>query len=164
MKTLLFVLLIAVVMAACSRNPQTGNEAGLINNSLISDTTGLAAFNAWKLERLYEKADRSNNHADSAAAHVVKRSGAKAVNRKASPSDYGSGTLSTVSENAAKAPVKKGWSKAAKGAAIGGASGAVVGAVVNKRNRIAGGVIGGIVGAGVGFGVGRTMDKKDGRY
>lgn len=67
-------------------------------------------------------------------------------------------------ETATAAPVKKGWSKAAKGAAIGAGAGAVAGAIINKRNRAVGAVIGGVIGGGVGYGIGRAKDKKDGRY
>ena len=74
-----------------------------------------------------------------------------------------SGTINSESSETAKAPVKKGISKAAKGAVIGGVVGAVGGAIINKDNRVVGAVIGGVIGAGGGYGIGRGMDKKDGR-
>jgi hypothetical protein len=162
MKTYLLVLVIAVLMTACNSNPKTSNDTGYMRSESVTDTTGLAAFNAWKAqESLKQTTGRSTNRTP--LRHVTRRTSPTTPGRKIEEKDSGSGTLSTVSENAAKAPVKKGWSKAAKGAAIGGASGAIAGAVINKRNRVAGAVIGGIAGAGVGYGVGRTMDKKDGR-
>lgn len=106
------------------------------------DPAELAQYNAWKAEK--EKP-------------LVKKPQAKrSVN-------YQSPKMVSESQNTAKAPEKKGWSKAAKGAVIGAGSGAVIGAVINKRNRAVGGVIGGVLGGGVGYGIGRGMDKKDGR-
>jgi hypothetical protein len=105
------------------------------------DATELAQFKAWK--------------AESEKPVVQKNSTRRSVN-------YQSPKMISESQSPAKAAVKKGWSKAAKGAVIGAASGAVIGAVVNKRNRAIGAVIGGVVGGGVGYGIGRTIDKKDG--
>ena len=106
------------------------------------DAAELAQYQAWKAE----------NEKPVVQKTPVRRS----VN-------YQSPKMVSQSENPAKAPEKKGWSKAAKGAVIGGGSGAVLGAVINKRNRAIGAVIGGVIGGGVGYGIGRGMDKKDGR-
>lgn len=106
------------------------------------DATELAQFKAWKAE-----ADKP----------VVSKTYAK---RNAV---YQSPKMVSQTEYPAKAPEKKGWSKAAKGAVIGAGSGAVIGAVINKRNRAVGGVVGAVIGGGVGYGIGRGMDKKDGR-
>ena len=71
--------------------------------------------------------------------------------------------MSSESSNTAKAPQKKGISKAAKGAVMGGVVGAIGGAVLDKKNPVMGAVLGGILGGGTGYGVGHGMDKKDGR-
>ncbi len=156
------------------------------------DTVGLAQFQQWKaqneLSSQQEYKEALNNEGDNytAAAPVkkVKTVYRKPVHRPAAtvaslPSSTATtnsssasttattadnGTMSSESANTAKAPVKEGWSKAAKGSVIGGVGGAVAGAVINKNNRAVGAVIGGIIGAGGGYAIGRGMDKKDGRY
>ena len=130
---------VAVVMASCKGGSSTKGVS-------TQDTTGLAAFNAWKMEN---------------QTPVAPVASTKTVKRQTSSN----GSISSSSTHEAQTTTqKKGWSKSAKGAVIGGASGAVLGAVINKRNRVAGGVIGGILGGGVGYGIGRSKDKKDGRY
>lgn len=131
---------LAVVLVACKSNP---SAVPVMNQ----DTTGLAQFQAWKIQ------------SQAPAPVIVYRD--RVVSAKKSSN---SGSMTSSSTNEAKTATKKGWSKAAKGAAIGGASGAILGAVVNKRNRVVGGVLGGILGGGIGYGIGRSKDKKDGRY
>lgn len=175
MKRLLSVLSIAAVMAACN-HPRTGIDSFVVSPNdkapaTTIDTTGLAQFQAWKAQHelanvnTYRLADQAIAAAPKkayTAAHKTAKSHTAAYTHRHATN--ASGTMTSESGNTAKAPVKKGWSKAAKGAAIGGGSGAVIGAVVNKKNRAAGAVIGGVVGGGVGYGIGRSMDKKDGRY
>jgi pantothenate kinase len=72
--------------------------------------------------------------------------------------------MSSSTTNEAKAPEKKGWSKAAKYGVIGGGTGVVLGAVINKKNRVVGGTVGGVVLGGLGYLLGRSKDKKEGRY
>ena len=112
------------------------------NSGMKVDATELAQYKAWKTEN--EKSVVSKNSAS--------RSG-----------NYQSPKMISQSEYPAKAPAKKGWSKAAKGTVIGAGSGAILGAIINKRNRAAGAAIGGVLGGGVGYGIGRSIDKKDGR-
>ena len=162
MKRILSIVGVTAVMAACNSNPQPGvgntNVAAAPTSVVtLTDTTGLAEFQAWKAQKTYAAANTVVYVPVQKAATRSTRSTATAKRK----TNYGS--ASTQTQYPAK-PAKKGWSKAAKGAAIGAGSGAVIGAVVNKRNRVVGGVIGGVVGAGVGYGIGRHMDKKDGRY
>ncbi len=157
------------------------------------DTTGLAQFQEWKAQQqAVTETKQTSQPVHYVAAAPVKKvkkvytnpvpgkqetaatSTAGATEAKSFPERNSTSrddadsahnaVISSESSNTAQAPVKKGWSKAAKGAAIGAGSGAVVGAVVNKKNRAVGGVIGGIIGAGGGYVIGRGMDKKDGRY
>jgi hypothetical protein len=106
------------------------------------DATELAQYKAWK--------------AENEMPVLSKPSAKRTVN-------YQSPKMVSQSEYPAKAPAKKGWSKAAKGTVIGAGSGAILGAIINKRNRAMGAVIGGVLGGGVGYGIGRSIDKKDGR-
>lgn len=149
MKRILPILAIltvtAILFTACSRN------AGADTNVSYADTVGLAQYRNWQMQQQMQPVQQKVVYVP------VKKT-------TTASSDYGSGSMNSVSQNNAKTTEKKGWSKAAKGAAIGGGSGAVIGAVVNKKNRVAGGVIGGVVGAGVGYLIGRSKDKKDGRY
>jgi hypothetical protein len=185
MKRILPFLSIAVVLAACSNNAKTNTDAVASvteqAQALKVDTTGLAEFQNWKLQQqIAEIQTPAQPAVQYAAAAPVKkakktyRPAAKvveqappAVSSPATESSTNNGedvAMSSESTNAAEAPEKKGWSKAAKGAAIGGATGAAAGAVINKKNRAVGAVIGGVLGAGGGYVIGRGMDKKDGRY
>jgi hypothetical protein len=107
------------------------------------NATELAEFNAWKAEN-----EKSVVQKESVSRKVV---------------NYQSPKMVSESQNPAKTPEKKGWSKAAKGAVIGAGSGAILGAVINKRNRAVDAVVGGVLGGGAGYGIGRSIDKKDGR-
>lgn len=145
-KVLPFIIIItsiAVLMAACNRNPVTTRTVS------YEDTVGFAQFQSWKT---------MNERWDPNDAFVT-----KAIVKKSRSSNK-SGSMSSSSTNNAKIAKKKGWSKAAKYSVIGGGGGAILGAVINKRNRVAGGIIGGILGGGVGYGVGRSQDRKDGRF
>jgi len=168
MKKALTVITIAAVMAACNSNPEPGVGHANVAAVKVSDTVGLAEYQVWKAQK--EMADfneykQSKNSiaAYSAPRKVSKSSSAGAVKAKSRSVQSGSGSATTTTSYPAKAPEKKGWSKAAKGTAIGAGGGAVIGAVVNKRNRAVGAVIGGVAGGAVGYGIGRHMDKKDGR-
>ena len=133
---------IAVVIAACKSAPFTAQQLSL------TDTTGFAQFQAWKVMNEQEANKAVNKNV------TVKK--ARSVNK--------SGSMTSSSTNNAMVAKKKGWSKAAKYSIIGGGSGAILGAVINKRNRVAGGIIGGVLGGGLGYVFGRSQDKKDGRY
>jgi hypothetical protein len=180
MKKILFALSTVAVMASCSNdNPRTAAETKVI--SPVTDTTGLAQFQAWKAQNelaVANQAAQQNLAATEPVKEVVKervvyvdRPAAKkktSTAKRSGSSNAGSSSGSTEGVNnstSGNTPAKKeGWSKAAKGAVIGGVGGAVIGGVVNKRNRGAGAVIGGVLGAGAGYGIGRSKDKKDGRY
>lgn len=154
---LTIVAVLAVLMVSCKS--KTTADATTMK---YSDTLGLAQFQQWKIQN---ELAATEDYQKSAVATAPKARATSAVRRTSSGS-RNNGTWSNTSEssNAAKAPAKKGWSKAAKGAVIGGVAGAVGGAVINKKNRGLGAVIGGVAGGAVGYGIGRHMDKKDGRY
>jgi hypothetical protein len=175
MKKFFSFLTMAVVMTtACKNNSKSNAEARLKayqdSVTLANDTAGLAQFQQWKAQNeLGEQQEVEQQDQQMAVAAAQPRSYAparKTTTKRSGTSSSGNsnrGTASSGSGNTAKAPVKKGWSKAAKGAAIGTAGGAVVGAVVNKKNRVVGGVVGGVLGGAAGYGIGRSKDKKDGR-
>jgi thiamine pyrophosphate-dependent acetolactate synthase large subunit-like protein len=155
--TLSIVTLFTVLITACNRKPGTALED--TKGLSYSDTVGLAEFQDWKAqnERLKAiEAYKQNEYATQAVSRTTARKRSTAASQ--------SGSMSSGTENQAKATEKKGWSKAAKGAVIGAGSGAILGAVINKRNRAVGAAIGGVIGGGVGYGIGRSRDKKDGRY
>ncbi len=154
--TLSILTLFTVWFTACNNKPGTTLEN--TKGFFYTDTVGLAEFQDWKAqhERLKAiEAYKQNEYATQAVTRSTPRKRSTATQR---------GSLSSGTENQAKAAKKKGWSKAAKGAAIGAGSGAILGAVINKRNRAVGAAIGGVIGGGVGYGIGRSKDKKDGRY
>lgn len=189
MKKILLSSIIAISAVACNTNPDKKTDVALQQTaqSTAADTTGLAAYNAWKAQN--ELASIQSVEQPQAVAStpkvrtVVKQvpvytapkrsssSGNTSTNSNSSSkednsntnSGAGNGTASNGSGETVKTEKKEGWSKAAKGAVIGGVAGAAGGAVINKKNRVLGGVIGGVVGAAGGYGIGRTMDRKDGR-
>lgn len=180
MKRMVSIFTIAVLLAACTSttNPKANEEAALqaFKDSLrlAADTAGLADFQAWKAQNELTDPNQYNQASQIAAVAPVvapvKRSTrsyepARRTYRNNSTASRGRG-YSGASESAypAKAPAKRGWSKAAKGTVIGAGGGAVLGAVIHKRNRAVGAVAGGVLGGGVGYGIGRKMDKRDGRY
>jgi hypothetical protein len=150
---LAFTAVAAIIMVSCKNSTSASQQISPY------DTIGLSAFQSWKLQQ-YQEAMNMNT----VPVATVVTTPAKKVSYAKSNTGSSSGSMNTTSTHAAKAPVKKGMSKAAKGAIIGGAGGAVLGAVINKRNRVAGGVIGAVLGAGGGYVLGRSKDKKDGRY
>jgi phage tail tape-measure protein len=182
MKQFLPVLSLAILMTACTDTTPKGAEtatAPAVQPAPVytPDTAGLADFQQWKAANElaevteYKKAVAAANA--SAPVKRTKRTYAAPVAKQTSPAPTSEnsgtgtadqGTMSSESDNTAKAAEKKGWSKAAKGTAIGAGAGAAAGAVINKKNRVVGGVIGGVVGGAVGYGIGRKMDKNDGRY
>jgi hypothetical protein len=141
---------IAVVMAACNRNPVTTQTVP------YNDTAGFAQFQAWKA--MNERLDP--NEVFGATTTTL---GTNATLKKTSTL-HKTGSMTSASTHNAKITKKKGWSKAATYSAIGGGTGIVLGAIINKRNRVLGGIIGGVLGGGIGYGVGRSQDKKDGRF
>ncbi|MBD0376081.1 MAG: glycine zipper 2TM domain-containing protein [Flavisolibacter sp.] len=175
MKKLITALSLATLLVACgSKQDKVAAENAKLQAykdslRLATDTAGLAQYQQWKAQHElsdpseYNQTNQNNAATAPETRTVVKYVPVSKTKSSSRSKSYGSGSMSSTSGNTAKAPAKKGWSKAAKGAAIGGGAGAVVGAVVNKKSRVAGGVIGGAVGAGVGYGIGRHMDKKDGR-
>ena len=167
MKKTLSVFTIAAVMAACNSNPQK-QGVGAAGVS-APDTAGLSEYKAWKTQKEMAEFNAYQQSKNAIAYNSIEREPvAKAPVRKAtarkSTAKSGNGAATTTTSYPAKAPAKKGWSKAAKGTAIGAGGGAILGAVINKRNRAVGAVIGGVAGGAVGYGIGRHMDKKDGRY
>ena len=184
MKRILPYLSVAVILTACGNNAKTDSAAitPVVDQaqSVKTDTTGLAEFQMWKLQQQIAEvetpAEPAVQYAAAAPVKKVKKSyrpatkvteqapEAVAPNSESNSNSAGDVGMSSESGNAAEAPAKKGWSKAAKGAVIGGATGAAAGAVINKKNRAVGAVIGGVLGAGGGYVIGRDMDKKDGRY
>lgn len=169
MKKTLSVITIAIAMAACNSNPQQPIGNANVAASKVSDTVGLAEYQAWKAQKDMADFNEYKQSKNSIASYTAPRKAVKSSPARTTKSatrkvQSGNGSASTTTSYPAKAPEKKGWSKAAKGTAIGAGSGAVIGAVVNKRNRAVGAVIGGVAGGAVGYGIGRHMDKKDGRY
>lgn len=172
MKRFLPFLSIALFAAACNTAPEKTLSQSAQQNA---DTSGLSAFNEWKMQQAYIQMQEAENTVQYAAPvkkqavkkTAVKSSGAKTSSGSASrPVDNSNDKIVLDNENAneAKAEEKKGWSKAAKGAVIGGVAGAAGGAAIHKKNRVVGAVVGAVIGAGGGYAVGRGMDKKDGRY
>lgn len=190
MKKLLPVLGFTLLMAACNTMPEQKADAVQHTQQTLPqpDTTGMAAFNAWKAQNelasvnAYQQTQQTQS-APEKTKTVVKyvpvkqattskpvarttsstNSPSTSETKSGSSTDNGNGTVSNGSGETAQVEKKEGWSKAAKGAVIGGVAGAAGGAVINKKNRVAGAVIGGVIGAAGGYGIGRTMDKKDGR-
>ena len=186
MKPFIPIFSVAILMVACKNNsgPDVqSNTASTVQTvpAYNPDTVGLAKFQEWKMANELADVKEYNKPVAqyTAPAPVKKRpkvyKAPKPVTTNtttlpeqssgnATSGNTESGEMSSETSNTAKAPEKKGWSKAAKGTAIGAGAGAVAGAVIGKKNRVVGGVIGGVVGGAVGYGVGRHMDKKDGRY
>lgn len=187
-KLLPFLSLALFTAAACNTAPEKKSSVSPVEHSAITapveDTTGMAAFKAWKAQNELSAIQQFQQVQPQAVAQkpAVKRTSSSApvkkatapVKRSSTPaSSSGSSDNSSANGNTgtdtqgtgdiAKATKKEGWSKAAKGAVIGGVAGAAGGAVINKKNRVLGAVIGGVIGAAGGYGIGRTMDKKDGR-
>jgi len=187
MKKLLPFFGITILMAACNAVPEQKAAVQSAQQTLSQpDTTGLAAYNAWKAQNelasanAYQQSQQAAQPATEKTRTIVKyvpvkSSSSKPVSHSSSSSSSseqtssgnstssGSGSMSNESSETAKVEKKEGWSKAAKGAVIGGVAGAAGGAIINKKNRVVGAVIGGVLGAAGGYGIGRTMDKKDGR-
>lgn len=189
MKKILLSSIIAISAVACNTNPDKKTDVALQQTaqSTAADTTGLAAYNAWKAQN--ELASIQSVEQPQAVAStpkvrtVVKQVPVNTAAKRSTPSSSntsansnssskednsntnsgaGNGTASNGTGETVKTEKKEGWSKAAKGAVIGGVAGAAGGAVINKKNRVLGAVIGGVVGAAGGYGIGRTMDRKDG--
>lgn len=142
------LLVLSFLMISC------GNKSGTAGISTPSaDTSGLADFQSWRKQQEFasQYAIYQQNLNKNRSAGAVQSKKARSATR----------VLSNTSSYPAKAPEKKGWSKAAKGTVIGAASGAALGAVIAKKNRALGAVIGGVAGGGIGYGIGRHLDKKD---
>lgn len=154
MKVQTLVLGAMIFIASCNTHPQADGNRSSDSTKLNADTTGLAAYNAWKAQN--ELGVKNEE------VHQSEKSDSKsATNTNHSSSNKSASNNSTASTGTTQ---KKGWSKTAKGAVIGGVVGAGTGAVINKKNRAAGAVIGGVIGAGTGAVIGNQMDKKDGRH
>lgn len=186
MKKLLPILgITALTAVACNPLPNQTDSAQAVQQKVSQpDTTGMAAFNAWKAQNelasvnAYQQTQQEKPVPEKTRTIVkyvpVKTSQPKPVSHTSSSSSSSTSSEQTNSGSTASsgtansgtsqtAEKKEGWSKAAKGAVIGGVAGAAGGAILNKKNRVVGAVIGGVVGAAGGYGIGRTMDKKDGR-
>ena len=164
MKQILPLLASVLFVTACNNKPQPAAETTQPTPvTITADTTGLAQFQSWKAQ--HELANPAEYNAQPVVASKPMHTSTVAHRTASAPAVTSqNGTRSSESANTAKAPAKRGWSKAAKGAAIGAGTGAVAGAVINKKNRVVGGVVGAVAGGAVGYGIGRHMDKKDGRY
>jgi hypothetical protein len=185
-KTILFISLFALFLAACTRPAST--ESTL--KAPQTDTTGLAAFQDWKFQNEraafdeYQQLKAEAQVQEQAAPVVYKKpavkrkttaSKPKVVLPDASNEDDGTanngnsgntGTTGSEGTNTGQTGTgqevaKKKTSNAVKGAVIGAGTGAVLGAVINKKNRVLGGVIGGVLGGAVGYGIGKSKDKKE---
>lgn len=184
MKKLLPILGITVLSAvACNQVPDQKAISEQAAQQVLAqpDTTGIAAFNAWKaqneLASVTAQQPAQTQSAPEKTRTIVKyvpvetspskpvshSSSSSSSEQSSSGSSATSGTATSGSSQTAKVDKKEGWSKAAKGAVIGGVAGAAGGAIINKQNRVVGAVVGGVLGAAGGYGIGRTMDKKDGR-
>jgi hypothetical protein len=187
MKKLIPFFGLAVIMTACNTMPdQKADSVQTTQQAVQADTTGIAAFNAWKAQNelasmtVAQPAQQTQTVPPKTRTIVkyvpVKSTTSKSVSSNSSSTststtqtssgsstDSGSGSMSNESSQTAQVEKKEGWSKAAKGAVIGGVTGAAGGAILNKKNRVVGAVIGGVIGAAGGYGIGRGMDKKDGR-
>lgn len=154
MKVQILVLGAMVFIASCNSQPQAGTNRSSDSTKLNADTTGLAAYNAWKAQN------------ELGVKNEEEHQNEKSTSKTTSNTTHSSNKTSTSnnSNSSTGTTQKKGWSKTAKGAVIGGVVGAGTGAVVNKKNRAAGAVIGGVIGAGTGAVIGNQMDKKDGRH
>jgi hypothetical protein len=173
MKKLLLIPGISILMIACNTMPEQNTGATQTAHQTISqqDTTGLAAYNAWKAQNELANIKTTQSLQQTQPASEtrtivkyvpVKTTSSKSVSHSSSSNSV-SGSMNNESSQTAKVEQKKGWSKAAKGAVIGGVAGAAGGAIINKKNRVVGAVIGGVLGAAGGYGIGRNMDKNDGR-
>ena len=160
-KTLLILSTVAIVFAACNY-PKPAVTA----TTPVTDTLGLAQFQAWKAQNELKTISSYNPYAataqSAAPVQIIRYVPVRSTSR--SNSSTRSYSMNSASSNTARAVRKRGWSKAAKATAIGAGGGAVLGAIINKRNPLVGGVIGGVLGGAVGYGIGHSMDKKDGRY
>lgn len=170
MKKLLLIPGISILMIACNTMPEQNTTQPAQPTISQQDTTGLAAYNAWKAQNELANINATQSLQQAQATPEKTRTIVKYVPVKTTPSksvshsaSSGSGSMNNESSETAKVEQKKGWSKAAKGAVIGGVAGAAGGAIINKKNRVVGAVIGGVLGAAGGYGIGRGMDKNDGR-
>jgi YmgG-like glycine-zipper protein len=161
----IIVVIAAVVMIACNRQPQAGANGRVLT---YTDTLGLADFQKWKTQNELKDPTVYYNQGTEIASNQPTRTIVKYVPVKSSTThrstsrSSGSGSMNSVSQYPAKT-LKKGWSRKAKGAVIGGGSGAILGAVINKNNRLVGGALGGALGAGIGYVIGNELDRKHGR-
>lgn len=186
MKKLIPLFGITLLIAACNTVPDSKTDSAMAQPVLQQpDTTGMAAFNAWKAQNELASVTQQPVAAQAAApertrtivkyvpvrqksapvtrASTTSTTGSSSTSGTGSTAGNGDGSMNNESSQTAKVDKKEGWSKAAKGAVIGGVAGAAGGAIINKKNRVAGAVIGGVIGAAGGYGIGRNMDKKDGR-
>lgn len=143
---------------SCNTSPKTADATKVVSTP---DTVGYAQFQQWKAQNELAATNQNLNDQNSQPTRTIVKY-VPARNTRSNSS--GNGNMNSSSNNTAKAPERKGMSKAAKGAVIGGVAGAGAGAVINKKNRAVGAVVGGVLGAGAGYGIGRSKDKKDGRY
>ncbi len=158
MLSILFIS--AILICACNSKPSVDSNAGKVLT--YADTAGLADFKKWKVQN--ELKDPAVYYTKGTEASTLPaRKTAKSYSSVQKTSNTGNGSLNSISQYPAKATVKKGWSRKAKGAVIGGGGGAILGAVINKNNRLVGGAIGGALGAGIGYVIGNELDKKHGR-
>ena len=142
----------AAGLAACNSNAST-NAGSYQTTQRYKDSIKLDSFK--RADAVSKEIDQ--REAEAKLAETEKTAAAASVSQRRSETVVHHTYAATPA-----APVKKGWSSAAKGAAIGAGAGAVTGILVDKNN-VRGGVVGGVVGAGTGYVIGRSRDKKSGR-
>jgi hypothetical protein len=163
MRSLLFVLAIALMFIACKSKTDTNKDivgidsSAYYRNNVMADTAKVEALAPGTTKRVVET---RNPDGSSTTVTTISR------NKTSSPARTGTVRTSSVANSGGTATTttttKKGWSSRAKGAVIGGVGGAVVGAAVSKKKG-KGALIGGAVGAAGGYIIGNEKDKKNGR-
>lgn len=146
------MITMAAGLAACNSNAST-NGGSYQTTQRYKDSIQLDSFK--RAEAVSKEIDR--READAKLAESEKTAATAVVSQRRSQS-----VVHHTYAAAPAAPVKKGWSSAAKGAAIGAGAGAVTGILVDKKDG-RGAVIGGVLGAGTGYVIGRSRDRKSGR-
>src|SRR6476620_6796164 len=112
MKTRFLILGAMVIMASCNTQPKADANRSSDSVKLITDTTGMAAYNAWKAQ---------NELTTQNAKEQGEKPSSKTVNKTTSSTKTSTSTNSTNNSTSSSGTTqKKGWSKTAKGAVIGG--------------------------------------------
>jgi hypothetical protein len=169
MKRMIAIVAVAIGIASCTTSADRERDAALKAQQYTIDSikTEMAkkhiidSMNAVAAAKTEEKATSTRSSARRSSA--VRRSSASSYTGYSNSAPVYTQQPTTVYQEPAAEPAKKGWSAKAKGALIGAGAGAITGAAVSKDQRAKGAVIGGVLGAGAGLGVGAIIDKKNGR-